>query len=463
MDREKDFDIITKNNMEKVYITGLDGRDGDIGPTGPCGLVGPRGPQGKMGQPGKIGPTGAPGLNGMNGTNGTNGKNGKNGTNGTDGTNGINGKDGKNVTFKNEWNKTKQFIENDIVYDPHDYDNLYICLDETVDVDIPPSKSKNWKLFLGRNFIFRGMWNKTEVYKKNHAVVDSLNKSLYLSKRDNPHKNIPPSANKNSWHLVFSSDWLDVKNEIKKFKEAQKDLEGLINQTNQKTLIKNKGQWKNTDRYFTNDIVNYQNDVYICKQANRNENNPSINNINWELIFKVPTSTHNSLFFASLKTSSANTFLEFRIKKKLEFIPLNHILNNESRCYDNKRSNVTIKENGSYRFTYNIVYHGSLYNLTSGLTIMDNSSESSDQNKKMVSYSLNNSQNRMNNDTLPDQYYEKINNLEENIKYMNHSFIIPIYGGEFTLSLALKFNPRNVNKKIYIHPQKTWMTIEKIN
>ena len=51
----------------------------------------------------------------------------------------------------------------------------------------------------------------------------------------------------------------------------------------------------------------------------------------------------------------------------------------------------------------------------------------------------------------------------DNINYINHSFIIPIKKSEYNLSLGIKFNKRNVNKTIFIHPIKTFLTIEKIN
>ncbi|MBA42822.1 MAG: hypothetical protein CMF62_02295 [Magnetococcales bacterium] len=460
---EEEFDILKNDRIETRYISGLDGRDGERGPQGPQGLRGEkgiRGHTGPRGHQGIEGPTGPIGKDGNVGPTGLQGPIGKQGLKGNDGKD---GKDGTSFIFRGEWNIKNQYKNNDITSDPTDYDNLYIKVEKD-NQKSPPSKTKEWKLFLGRNFVFRGIWNENDIYKKNHATIDNVNKCLYLAKRDNPQRKIPPSSNLNSWNLIFSSQWLDIKNEITEFKNAKEDLKSLFDKTNQQSIIKNKGKWRSNERYLSNDIVISENNVYIAQSAHRSDNPPYKDKFNWQLIFETPTTTHNALFYAVLKLHSIGNYAEIKVNKMVEKIPMNFIKNNESSCYLHKNNSVHIIKEGDYRITYNITYHGSIYKLLSGVLIKDVLNETS-KKPEFISASINSNKNRFINDTMPDTYYENPteDNIDELVNHINHSFIVPIYGSEYSLTLGLKFNKRNNRKKAFIHPLKTWITIEKIN
>tara|TARA_Y100000768_G_C23951905_1_gene670649 strand:+ start:311 stop:1681 length:1371 start_codon:yes stop_codon:yes gene_type:complete len=454
-----DYKTLRDSRIVNKFIAGLNGKDGlrgKQGLKGERGEQGNRGEKGDQGEKGIQGDRGIRGEKGDKGDRGIRGEKGDRGDRGEKGDCGENGKDGQSFIYMGEYNNQKNYKPNNIIsYD----NNLYIAKENIIDED--PNLEKKWKLFMGRGFKFEGLWEKNKNYKINNAVIDKINMGLYISTKNDPHKNINPSANKNSWKVLFLSEWINIKKELKLFEENKKDLESLISLTNNKLLVRNKGQWVQNDRYFTNDIIKYNNNIYIASNPIKSSKIPS-DDMNWILLIETPTTTHNALFFGVLKSYTLDNLLKYKIEQVFYKIPINYVQNNNSQCYNFKEDSVNIIKEGDYRITYNIVYHGSIYDFTSGITIKDALSEQEQKdNYEFISFSLNKDKNRQSNDTIPDNYYETMEN--DNINYINHSFIIPIKKSEYNLSLGIKFNKRNVNKTIFIHPIKTFLTIEKIN
>lgn len=393
---------------------GKQGEKGDKGDKGDTGLIGEKGDtgeKGNIGDTGEKGDKGDTGEKGVKGDKGEKGDKGDIGELGRDGRDGVDGRDGISFHFKSVWSRTRKYTYNDVVIDPSDYDTLYIYRNrkkELVSTKPPHKDTINWTFFFGNNIVFRSRWAYETEYSKNHIVIDNNDYNLYICK-SNLKSYTNPSADHENWDIFFSNDWANAENK---------------NDISSSLLF----------AVFSNNTC--------CIRYDNDQNHSVYDPSNCQYRHKYITE------------SNLYNFIEYIVKNDTFTIPLN-IINTLNNSYYKYNNNLTIRENGYYRITYNITYHGSVYNIKSAVSVFFTTEE-------YITYSVNRSVNRYGSED--DSYYENIEDedkLEDITNYINHSFITPLKKGQ-TIKLLLKFTKRNMNKKLFIHPLNTWITVEKV-
>ena len=338
------------------------------------------------------------------------------------------------INYKNLWTEEKVYEVNDVVKDASDYNNLYICV-KGGKSDIYPKNNDSWDFFLGNQFIFRGLWDHEQEYSLNHCVIDKTDRSLYIAK-NRIKSNVPPSGDDN-WDIFFCSYWI---------KPTTSFVDTPI-QSAPNTLIQS--------------TPTVQPDV-LRPDVIRPDVLPS----NFMGIF---TNGHCCCHYDALTGLSvfspcenhkspeeSNMYNNFTIKvnKIITALPLSLIAQNNTKYYDYDIDNgmVYVKEPGFYKITYNITYHGSIYDVKSKVSIIRNKPEP-------IMYSNNSHVNRQLTDQIIDKYYLE----NEQLRHINHTFFLPIKDGNAGLMLNIKLNEYNTGKIIFIHPIQTWMVIEKLS
>jgi len=162
-------------------------------------------------------------------------------------------------------------------------------------------------------------------------------------------------------------------------------------------------------------------------------------------------------------------YKKYTINDKMYKVPINLVgkTNNNVFQYNSNMESLYLIKEGFYRITYNLCYHGSVYDVRTMISIED---RDLDSDPEIITFSINKSINRLDN-TIKDKYYDTIKNddhLEEITQYVNHSFVYQVKSNRrnntrYQLSLKLRFLNKNKHKNIYIHPINTWLNIEQIN
>ena len=399
---------------------GVDGKDGTPGKDGKNGKDGIDGINGQNGEPGRDGRDGTDGEKGDIGEKGKDGRDGKDGLDGKDGTDGkkgdpgINGRDGRDgrdgrsVLFKNIWQQGKSYKKGDLVIDPLDNNNIYICqTDECDQSTVPSNNTIDWNFFYGNAVIYSGEWKYGTKYKKNNIVYDKETNQLFICD-DNPVNFVYPHLDNTKWSLFMPT----IESTIHK-----SSLYG-INVT-QQCCTK-----YNTDKNVT---------LYDTSKCNHNIN-------------------------TTLK--QVHQYTSYTITSKSMHIPINIIgqIVNTDISYDNNKIFITTP--GLYKITYNICYHGSLFNTISCVTKTNNG------NIELFTSSKNKSINRLSTDKTKESYYTDSTkkNINEITQYINHTFMAYINEKNTNeINLMLIFSSSSINKIIFIHPVETWMFIERVS
>jgi hypothetical protein len=217
-------------------------------------------------------------------------------------------------------------------------------------------------------------------------------------------------------------------------------------------------------KYYSDDNEENEEDNISC------HSNKSINNV----------TQSEEVNMDELELNDDKNYRKSVIKNKDEVIPLNLIGKNTGQSYDYIDGNnaVYIINPGLYRITYNITYHGSIYDFISTVRMTDESDPDNKKELNHVMHSYNISRNRPyeeydnNDDKSKDKKYTSMKNIDRYTKIINHSFYLldkkrddlddPM-NVSYKLSLCMKKYSKNVGKKLYIHPITTWMCVEKVS
>jgi hypothetical protein len=279
--------------------------------------------------------------------------------------------------------------------------------------------------------LFKGVWNDDILYTIDEIVI--FENSIYINIQNNT--NIKPLNNNDYWNVILNNT-NDKINTVINPSTLKNEI--IIDDSIEDLIYNN---ISSNGLFF---VIFNNNDQYIYDRLS----NTTVKN----------TEKHIE--------QNINNIKKIIIKKDIETIMLNLVGKSDDFFFDYISSNnsIHIIKNGFYKITYNIAYHGSVYNVKSMISIIDNNLQNN--NIQHIRHSYNKSINRPINDILPDSYYEKEDDFEEKIMYINHSFILPLRNesveSNYQILLNLKFFDNNLNKIIYIHPTYTWMSIETI-
>jgi len=264
--------------------------------------------------------------------------------------------------------------------------------------------------------------------------------------------------------IIFKNQYDEETSLTNKSRNWIPKRKNIINQNHE--CIKYKGNWIETS-YSINDLVLHNKKMYISLI---NNNTTSINSSNWKQLTEN-IDIIRPMYYSIFLNGSCCHYYDENISKidssrciykhknpnesdlyecrKIEIdgedeiiVPLSYI----KKCtknyfrYNENTKNVIILKPGLYRLTYNIAYHGTIYDVNSMISTLDKLDP--------ILLSMSNNVN-----------YVK---MHETVKNINHTFILPLKQ-ETQLLLILKFMKHNHDKMIWIHPVRTWMSIEKIN
>lgn len=329
-------------------------------------------------------------------------------------------------------------------------------------------KKNNGSINTILNPMYKGIWDDSISYNVNDIV--KYKNSIYISCLSNINSN--PETD-NLWLLIDSP-------------------------------VKYIGKWVYGNNYIRNNIVidEIDSSLYICCESNKSHLQPSLDSNNWSPFMPISNlgnnkniNTNNEYFYGLFTNStccchydtklritlydksnchhSHNSINESKINAYMkQLITINEQINipinlvgsmiGLSYNYNKELDSLYILGYGLFKITYNICYHGSIYDVMSYVKIVkDNDSE------EIFSNSKNKSTNRINNDNN-DDYYEKIkdqHHYDDVTQYINHSFVGYIKESKFKkhkIMLMLRFSNRNNGKSIFVHPIETWISIEKI-
>ena len=388
---------------------GEKGEKGDIGEKGESGDIGMRGPPGERGLRGEKGDRGEKGERGDRGKKGETGERGKSGKDGKDGIGikGERGDKGDSIIFRGEWTKNREYEEGDIVRDMTDFGSLYVCRTRPT-LKAPPSKERgSWEFLLGDFMVYRGHWSEND-YKKNHLVLhESI---IYICKRECISR-MSPDIDYENWDIFFSSLWFDKSNQF------------FLG-------------------FFSNDTccTEYSSGKQQTMYTQRNCNHHSLEDSN---------------IYDHRRMVIKDTFYE---------VPINCIGHMTSLFnYNPNYYNLIISEEGVYRITYNIEYHGSIFNVIGLVTEEDLDLNTRPQT---IRFSVNKSNNQIDSG-IERTFYEGTEDVEEITEYLNHTFYYTVTKNKndktnYLLKLKLKFLDNNYNRVLYLHSLNCWMGIEKI-
>lgn len=331
-----------------------------------------------------------------------------------------------NMIFAGVWSINKSYEKNSFIQDSIDYPCIYICKVShmsSVNSRLPHDDNFHWGLVIPSSFMFRGEWNSNTQYKVNHSVADPINENIYVCKK------VCKGISTNNF------DYWDL------FVDKNVNLEEPLIIPEFETPSLFVTEIPAFFGVFTNGTCCYKYEQSLGisvfnKKCPNNHKSPNVSTI------------YNTL--------------RIDYKKDILVIPTYLIAKNNLKYYDFNSDNfIVIKEPGYYRITYNLSYHGSIFDIISGVSTIDNN------NIDFIPYSISKSINRYINDEKNENYYDYNDNnpdiLMELAKNINHSFYLPVkHKKPYIISLAIKINKNNVNKTLYIHPVKTWLCIDRI-
>jgi len=349
-----------------------------------------------------------------------------------------------NIEFFGLWHKDLIYNKNCIIRDQFDFDSIYIALNTHHSMRPPNDDLDNWVLLMPSGFTFRGKWTEDETYKHNHCVLDDISNELYICKKTLC-KGVITSDN-STWVLFMPT----LNDNLQKGSLWTLPNESTSGESLNESLIESKilsdESYSNTVRTNVSFFSIFTTES-CCYQYNE-RSGVSVFNQN-----KCPHK-HDSP-----ELSNMYDFKRIKCHETFIKLPLPMITKNDSEYFDynNETGGIIIKQQGYYRITYMITYHGSIYDMISSVYNIDES----------ILYSVNKSINRSRNDVTLDTYYDYSGNDDERtddlMRCINHSFYLPVKNDDVELILTLKLNKHNKNKILYIHPIQTWMTIDKID
>jgi hypothetical protein len=204
------------------------------------------------------------GDKGDKGDKGDIGKMGLCGPPGKDGKNGLDGIDGKTFTFNGYWTSNKSYNANSVVtWKSSTY--ISLCqLSKNNDIE----DTKQWRI-LCSGLSYRSTWKANTVYKVNHLIKYCDN--IYICLCD--HSNSIPPSDSDNWELYL-----------------KKGVDGKVPIVNH---IIYKNEWNDNELYQINNLVKYNNCVYIATSVNKNKN-PEIDK-SWLPIVKDGLNGKNGL------------------------------------------------------------------------------------------------------------------------------------------------------------------------
>jgi len=206
---------------------------------------------------------------------------------GMDGKEGPPGPPGKNappLVFKSLWKNDTEYCVNDIVIDKKDNSNLYICVNDNINIE--PSKNNDyWSFFFGNNILFKGKWKGNIEYSENNLVIDDINTNIYIC-LNKTKDNIPPHQSKN-YSLFMNTKGL-FRSRIQEIDNMKLDLDNMIKDISDiadgNTNFKK--EWVSDILYMKDDIVVDENDnrLYVCKNDIKSNISPSNDFSKWLLL-----------------------------------------------------------------------------------------------------------------------------------------------------------------------------------
>ena len=123
-------------------------------------------------------------------------------------------------------------------------------------------KQKEYQIKIN-DFLYLGEFNKNRQYEINNFI--KYNKEIYFCHKKPPIGTVP--TNDNYWTFL-----------------------GLKGEVGSKSLgVKYQGEWNKTTSYSKFDMVNYQNNLFVCKINNSNKQ-PNLNLNEWSLQMQVSNS-----------------------------------------------------------------------------------------------------------------------------------------------------------------------------
>ena len=276
---------------------------------------------------------------------------------------------------------------------------------------------------MGNSLVYVGVWEYGKKYKKNNIVVDPTDKILYACDKEvSSYEN--PSNDHGTWTIFFSHEWIDSSNPVSNTKSSfeMSFFYGI---------------------FTTSDCCcRYDHDKRLS-------------------IYDASVCPHQHQQFGQ----EVARFAKVHIHKLTSLnIPINLVGKQIGDCfeYNPEIASVNIKNSGMYRFTYNVCYHGSIYDFKCIVAKSDGT-----DNIDAFTNSHNKSTNRHIYDKTSDKYYENVSSkehLEDITQYINHTFIAYInVNSSNKINLLLNFTKRNIGKIIFLHPVETWINIEKIS
>jgi hypothetical protein len=403
------------------------------------------------------------------------------------------------IKFYGIWKNGIMYNENCIVKDQNDYGSLYISK-KIHNSRCPPNKdSINWSLFISNGFTFRGIWEPLEVYKYNHCVIDKQTSNLYICIKSSAIGDLLTDNTIWSIFIPNLSNYIkntdtELTNDVNSF--YLNNVEKMNNKEEKNKRMESYDDKLMEDIY--EDLLIPEDSCTIPELENLPKLNNTVNNCqsiptffsvftNGACCYKFNKKLGMSVFdvenccYGHKSPSKMYSCKKIYLRNDNEIIlPLLLVAKNDTGYYEQTDSLISIKKHGYYRVTYNIAYHGSIYDLLSKVNVVKQDKQDT------LLYSVNKSNNRLlpyeiltcdSLQLLPgddkDKYYEydgtKSETLDKLTQYINHTFYLPIKKESnnkknyFSVQLTLKINKYNRNKVIYIHPIKTWISIERLD
>lgn len=319
------------------------------------------------------------------------------------------------IKFKGDWKPTL-YTTNDIVKDNKDYDDIYICINkDTFKSTLPPSEDfNNWVHIFGNNFVYRGQWDANDIYKINHTIINPDDKSLYISKNNNE-SNFLPHEDNNKWELILQNNGNSNTN------NTYSPITFFSLYTNSSCCIKQDD---------TSDLSYF--DFDNCLNGHK-----------------------------SIDESNMYDFTVIKMEDNAKLYPIDCCMIKKTDLdyyeYNDIDKTILIYKDGFYKMTYNVVYHGSVYDVITKILIKN------DNKWEELIHGTNKDYNRHLSDSRQDICYEKPDSIDDVFRCINHTFPFSVKNGQKEIKFLIKINDYNTNKKMFIHPLKTWINIEYVN
>lgn len=220
-----------------------------------------------------------------------------------------------------------------------------------------------------------------------------------------------------------------------------------------------KGIWNSVGYYKSGDIVKYNKIFYISKKESINQK-PILEDY-WDIFFGQKNNLLLVIFDETYglvpRENIDEPYNTHEVKSPVEYVRLNSVRYLDESYYkllDNRC--VMFIVDGIYRITYNVTYNGTIKDVQSLAWI--NAGNNGHDEDKVIQYSIH----RSINTTLQDKEYNREDDDEdENVNVINHTFIFPAKK-EYKFYLGFKFAKYNIGLVFNLHYRTTWLSIERI-